>query len=414
MVIDPTIKKGYKQTEIGLLPEDWTVKTFKDICWVNQGLQIAIEKRLDNPTAKSKKYITIQCLNNGKETEYIDDYSSSVCCNNNDILMTRTGNTGIVISGVEGVFHNNFFKINFDKNQIEKDYLLYYLRDNKTKKIILEKAGTSTIPDLNHNDFYSIRIPLPSSKFEQTAITSVLSDVDALIQSLDKLIAKKKAIKKGTMQQLLTGKKRLSGFSGEWEVKKFKDKGITRLITCGIAATPQYKNENIGIPFLSSTNIKSGKIKWDNFKYISRDLHKKLYKNNPPMKGDILYSRVGTIGEAAIIDVNFEFSIYVSLTLIKPGILLYNEFLKQSLNSDAYKTLAKNTVLMGGGVGNLNVNVVREFPITFPSLKEQIAIATILSDMDEEIKQIEQRRDKYKMIKQGMMQQLLTGKIRLL
>ncbi len=69
---------------------------------------------------------------------------------------------------------------------------------------------------------------------------------------------------------------------------------------------------------------------------------------------------------------------------------------------------------MGGGVGNLNVNVVREFPITFPSLKEQIAIATILSDMDEEIKQIEQRRDKYKMIKQGMMQQLLTGKIRLL
>jgi len=205
----------------------------------------------------------------------------------------------------------------------------------------------------------------------------------------------------------------LPEFSVEWNVKKFKDKGVTELITCGIAATPQYVNENIGVPFLSSTNVKNGKVIWNNFKYISKQLHEQLYKNNPPLKGDILYSRVGTIGEAAVIDVDFEFSIYVSLTLIKTGKLLYNEFLKQLLNSTTYKTLAKNTVLMGGGVGNLNVNVVREFPILFPSFKEQIAIATILSDMDAEIDKLEQNKDKYIMLKQGMMQQLLTGRIRI-
>ena len=203
------VKAGYKETEVGVIPEDWDVKTLKDICWVNQGLQIAIEKRLKNPTAKSKKYITIQYLNNGKETEYIDDYSPSVCCAIDDILMTRTGNTGIVVSGVEGVFHNNFFKINFDKKRIEKEYLFYHLKDSKTKRIILEKAGTSTIPDLNHNDFYSIQILIPSSKTEQTAIATVLSDTDALIERLESLIAKKKDIKQGTMQQLLTGKKRV-------------------------------------------------------------------------------------------------------------------------------------------------------------------------------------------------------------
>lgn len=199
----------------------------------------------------------------------------------------------------------------------------------------------------------------------------------------------------------------------DWDVKKFKDKGVTELITCGIAATPQYVNENIGVPFLSSTNVKNGKISWDNFKYISKNLHKLLYKNNPPLKGDILYSRVGTIGEAAVIDVDFEFSIYVSLTLIKTGKLVYNEFLKQLLNSTTYKTLAKNTVLLGGGVGNLNVNVVREFPITLPSFREQIAIATILSDTDTLIEHLEKLIAKKKAIKQATMQQLLTGKTRL-
>ena len=187
---------------------EWEVKTFGDISFVNQGLQIAIEKRLKNPLPTSKKYITIQFMNNGKDIEYINDYSSSVCCNQEDVLMTRTGNTGIVVSGVSGVFHNNFFKINFDRKVLDNNYLIGYLKLDKTQKLILTKAGTSTIPDLNHNDFYSLPIPLPPI-LEQKAITQILSDMDAEIAALEKKRDKYKAIKQGMMQELLTGKTRL-------------------------------------------------------------------------------------------------------------------------------------------------------------------------------------------------------------
>jgi type I restriction enzyme S subunit len=114
------VKQGYKQTEVGVIPEDWEVKGFGEICKVNQGLQIAIEERLKVPTVQSKIYITIQYLNSGKTVEYIDDYTTTVCCTEDDVLMTRTGNTGMVVTGVSGVFHNNFFKINTIAKMREK------------------------------------------------------------------------------------------------------------------------------------------------------------------------------------------------------------------------------------------------------------------------------------------------------
>lgn len=124
------LKPGYKQTEVGVIPEEWNVKTFGQVCRVNQGLQIAIDRRLKNPTPTAKPYITIQFLNDRKSIEFIDDYPLSACCTRDDVLMTRTGNTGIVVSGVEGVFHNNFFKINFDKKTINKDFLISFLSLN--------------------------------------------------------------------------------------------------------------------------------------------------------------------------------------------------------------------------------------------------------------------------------------------
>ena len=181
------VKPGYKQTEVGVIPEEWEARTFRQICRVNQGLQVAIEDRLRYPTTKSKAYITIQFLNDRKTIEYINDYPPSACCSTDDVLMTRTGNTGIVVSGVEGVFHNNFFKIHFDRRKLDRDFLVSFLSLNSTRKVILEKAGTSTIPDLNHGDFYSIYLPLPPLP-EQRAIAAALSDVDGLLSGLDRLI----------------------------------------------------------------------------------------------------------------------------------------------------------------------------------------------------------------------------------
>ena len=200
--------KGYKKGEVGVIPEDWALIPLKLVCKVNQGLQIAIDKRLKNQNGKAKRYITIQSLNSDANLEYIDNYASSVVCNEEDILMTRTGNTGIVITGVSGVFHNNFFKVKFDKSKIDKNYFVFCLKSNSIQKEIMEKAGTSTIPDLNHNDFYSIRVILPPL-LEQKAIAQVLSDIDTEITALEKRRAKTQAIKQGIMQELLTGRTRI-------------------------------------------------------------------------------------------------------------------------------------------------------------------------------------------------------------
>ncbi len=208
------------------LPKDWEIKTFRDISTINQGLQIPISQRLKAPTEHAKFYITIQALNNRKEFEYIKTYNESVVCHKDDILMTRTGNTGMVITNIEGVFHNNFFKINFDRTLINKDFLVYFLSLEQTQRTILKKAGTSTIPDLNHNDFYSLTIPLPPLN-EQNAIANILSDLDRYLCTLRALILKKESVKKALSFELLSQRKRLKGFNQAWQRVRLGDIGIT-------------------------------------------------------------------------------------------------------------------------------------------------------------------------------------------
>jgi type I restriction enzyme S subunit len=160
----------------------------------------------------------------------------------------------------------------------------------------------------------------------------------------------------------------------DWEIKKLVD--VCELITCGVAARPQYVD--YGIPFLSAKNVKDGRIIWSGFNCVSKETHDELTKNNKPLKGDILYTRVGSYGEAAVIEDEKEFSVFVSLTLIKvKNDILFNYFLKYYLNSNEVKTLAKKSI-SSSGVGNLNVGTVRNFPISFPQLPEQKRIVSIL------------------------------------
>ena len=136
----------------------WKMNTFGDICTVRQGLQIPISKRLTEYDDDCYEYITVQYLHGGKEREYIKSPKATVICTKDDILMTRTGNTGLVVTGVEGVFHNNFFLIDFDRNRYDKDFLVQYLNLDTIQADILRRAGTSTIPDLNHGEFYKIPV----------------------------------------------------------------------------------------------------------------------------------------------------------------------------------------------------------------------------------------------------------------
>ena len=160
-----------------------------------------------------------------------------------------------------------------------------------------------------------------------------------------------------------------------WRIMKMDE--VCDLITCGVAARPEYVAE--GIPFLSAKNVKDGRIIWEDYKFISEKKHQELTKYNKPERGDVLYTRVGSYGEAAIVDADIEFSIFVSLTLIKPkSRFLNSDYLKYYLNSNEVKQLAQQSI-SGSGVGNLNVGAVRKFPIPIPPLSEQKRIVEILN-----------------------------------
>ena len=401
------VKPGYKQTDVGVIPDDWEVKPADDLCRVNQGLQIPISNRLKTPSSKSRKYITIQYLNEAKELEYIDDYTSSVCCNENDVLMTRTGNTGIVVTGVEGVFHNNFFKINYDKKLLQKEYLVNYLSEERLQRLILEKAGTSTIPDLNHRDFYSIPIIVPPLP-EQEAIAEALSDADALIESLEQLLTKKRQLKKGAMQELLTGKKRLPGFSGEWERTAL---GRTADIRNGATPSTQIAAFwNGSIPWCTPTDITGtpGKYLLTTERSITAEGLSSCPASLLPAGALLLCSRA-TIGEIKIaaspVCTNQGFKSLVC----KNGVS--NEFLY-------YLLLTLEPQMMERAIGSTFLEIGKRdlaaIEVRLPRYDEQTAIATILSDMDTEIAALEVKLSKARLLKQGMMQELLTGRIRLI
>ncbi|RVY59232.1 restriction endonuclease subunit S [Helicobacter pylori] len=372
------------------LPKDWEIKTFRDISTINQGLQIPISQRLKAPTEHAKFYITIQALNNRKEFEYIKTYNESVVCHKDDILMTRTGNTGMVITNIEGVFHNNFFKINFDRTLINKDFLVYFLSLEQTQKTILRKAGTSTIPDLNHNDFYSLSIPLPPLN-EQIVIANILSDVDRYLYSLRALILKKESIKKALSFELLSQRKRLKGFNQAWQRVRLGDiceiKRGVRITKNELDVFGKYPVVSGGVGFLGYTN---------NFN---------RYENT------ITIAQYGTAGY-----VNFQknkfwandvcFCVYPNKNVIKNIFLYY--FLKVNQNY-LYEISNRNATPY-----SISKDKILDFEIPLPSLNEQSAIANILSDVDSEIISLKNKKRQFENIKKALNHDLMSAKIRVL
>jgi type I restriction enzyme S subunit len=401
------LTKVYKQTPIGVIPADWQLRTMKDICWVNQGLQIPIDKRLTQPIGNSPVYITIQYLNEGKLVEYINDYNSSVFCSKDDILMTRTGNTGMVISNVEGVFHNNFFKINYDKKKIDKEYLICYLKSPRTHKEILTKAGTSTIPDLNHKDFYSIQIPVPTL-IEQSIIASALNDSDDYISSLEKLIEKKREIKQGVTQELLRPKI-------SWETYSLGDIGRTFGGLSGKSKSDFSEGEFPYIPFM---NIMSNPIiDTDYFDYVNI---RNGESQNLALKGDLFFNGSSeTPEEVGMCSVLLEDIPNLYLNSFCFGYRINNNLKINGLYLSYYFRSKEGRKLFfsmaqGATRYNLSKSNFNKLIVPIPSIQEQNEIAKILFDIDSEIKILELKLDKAKSIKQGMMQNLLTGKIRLI
>lgn len=184
--------------------KEWTMRSFQEICTVRQGLQIPISKRLTQFEENCYEYITVAYLHGSKEREYIKNPKSTVICTKDDILMTRTGNTGMVVTDVSGVFHNNFFLIDFDRTRYKKNFLTQYLNLETIQTEIRQRAGTSTIPDLNHGEFYKIPIYEPPIELQEQ-FSSFVEQTNkftlTIRQSLDKL----EVLKGSLMQEYFGG-----------------------------------------------------------------------------------------------------------------------------------------------------------------------------------------------------------------
>ena len=381
------VPEGYKETKIGIIPEDWEIKMFKEEFKVSQGLQIPIKDRFKEKIENSHVYITNEYINNLNNSnynrEYIENPKSSVLCDKKDILMTRTGNTGIVISKVEGVFHNNFFKIEYDEKENSQDFLIYLLKANFMQHKILALAGVGTIPDLTHSDFYSLESPFPSLQ-EQEQIANILSTWDKAIENIEKLIKEKEIQKKGLMQELLTGKTRLPGFNGKWEEVKLGE----------VLKVRHGKDQK-------KVEVKDGKYPILGTGGIIGRSNQALFD-----KESVLIGRKGTIDRPY----------YMNEPFWTIDTLFYTD-IDDNYANVKYVFYKFNTIIWyrynaASGVPSLSARTIESIKIVLPPLPEQKAIAEILSTADKEIELLNVLLENKKEEKKGLMQLLLTGIVR--
>jgi len=255
-------------------------------------------------------------------------------------------------------------------------------------------------------------VPLPPTLLEQEAIAGALSDVDAWVESLEQLIAKKRQIKQGAMQELLTGKRRLPGFSSKWETKLLGDVAEVKTGPFG-SALHEGDYKTTGTPIITVEHLGEFGVEHENLPLVSDSDCRRLQAYTLEL-GDIVFSRVGSVDRNALIrseEVGWLFSGRLLRVRIKLK-SISSPFLSYQFHGESFISSVRS-VAVGQTMACLNTQILKGILIRLPSLAEQTAIATVLSDMDTEIGSLESKLAKAREIKQGMMQELLTGKIRL-
>lgn len=422
------LKPGYKMTEVGVIPEDW------DYCTLGEGLSSKPSYGVNAPACEYKKglfpYIRITDITDDGEyipLTYVDVKNDNFYLKNGDIVLARTGASvgkSYRYKESDGKLIYAGFLICIHPNNIifDSSYIFYYLHTDAYWKWVSLTSMRSGQPGINSQEYMSMLLPRPSLP-EQQAIAAALSDVDELLRSLDQLIAKKKDIRLAAMQELLTGKTRLPGFDlntihqktdlgifpSDWKILP-----IHAFTECTSGGTPNTKIPSYWggkHPWMSSGELHKKYIYNVSGRITDKGLMNSSTKYIP--KNSVLIGLAGqgkTRGTVALTKIPL--CINQSIAAIFPSTFYNSEYLFYNLNN-RYTELRE--ISSGdGGRGGLNLNLVNNICIPFPPLAEQQAIASVLSDMDAEIEALEARRDKVRHIKAGMMQELLTGKTRLI
>lgn len=417
------VKPGYKQTEIGVIPEDWETSSLSAAF---QKLEAGVSVNSDNSLSSEYHILKTSAVHDGvvdtAETKPVipQDYLRLKCpLVKGSIIISRmntpalVGECGFTKDAKAGTYlPDRLWQIqNFNKSSFDFVWLNYLLNTKQYRDAVRATAtGTSnSMKNISKERMLDIEIPRPPIN-EQENIAAALSEVDELINLVEKQIDKKKAIKQGAMQELLTGKRRLPGFFGEWVNTKIG------------SITEVYSG---GTPNTSEPAFWGGKIPWMNSGELNLKIVRQVQGRITEVGMDsssthfipaecVLIGLAGqgkTRGTAAFN--TFPLCTNQSIAAIYPNPNKFDSkflYYKMDTQYDQLRELSSGD----GGRGGLNKKLILDYEVVIPqSIDEQAAIATILTEMDYEIENLEMKLTKYRQVKQGMMQQLLTGKIRL-
>ena len=394
------VKPGYKQTEVGVIPEEWDVRTMDSLTslMTNGFVGTATSAYVDSEDG----VLYVQGYNvqeNGFNFHGIKRVSRSFHGRNQksrlrpgDLLTIQTGDIGVtavVPPELAGANCHALVISRFDERSSDSRFYCQYFNSERGRSKFKEIETGSTMKHLNVGDMKLLLLPSPPVE-EQHAIAAALSDVDALLGGLDRLIAKKRELKQAAMQQLLTGQTRLPGFSGAWEVKRLGELAHIK--------TGSRNNED---------KIADGEYPF----FVRSEVVERINSYSHDCEA-ILVPGEGRIGDIFHY-INGRFDVHqrvYAITQFKPTVSAKFVHLYMAMNFGAWAM--QNTVK--ATVDSLRLPTFQTFALLVPPTKdEQTAIAAVLSDMDSELAALEARRDKTCDLKQAMMQELLTGKTRL-
>lgn len=378
-----TVRTGYKQTEVGVIPEDWNVACVGDAFDVCNNLRLPISQAVREQMIGDYPYYGPTSIQGWINEFRVEGKYSLIGEDGDHFLKWRTQPMTLLVQGKFNV-NNHAHLVQGSKNLTEWFYWFFSNRDITAS---LTRQGASRYK-LNKATLVRLACVLPSLP-EQREIANALSDVDALLSKLDALVAKKRDLKQAVMQQLLTGKTRLPGFSGEWVVTKLGD---VAHIKTGAKNNDDKVADGEYPLFVRSQTVE----RISNYSYDCEA---------------ILIPGEGGIG-SIFHYINGKFDCHQRVYKISKfdektcGKFLFF-YMKNFFHIQANRNSVKATV------DSLRLPTFLEFEFVAPALDEQTAIAEALDDMDAELVALEARRDKTRALKQGMMQELLTGRIRL-
>jgi type I restriction enzyme S subunit len=411
------LKKGYKQTNVGIIPSDWEVKSIAEIVNVDP-------ENLGSSTNPNFafKYISLEdvdygILRNISEVVFKDAPSRARRKLKKDDILVSTVRPNLkshlhISKDVLDWVCSTGFSVLRSKVEFNSTFLYNHFFASIINTQIDNLITGSNYPSINSREIKALQIPLPPTKSEQTAIATALSDADALISSLEKLIEKKRNIKQSLIKQLLLGIKRLKGFNGSWVEKPFPQ-------VCWYQEGPGLRNWQFtsgGIKVINVTNLVDGYLNLERTaRHISWDEFNKMYKHFEIDPLDIVVASSGNSYAKVAVVRKRDLPLVMNTSVIrfKPLKELDYNFLLAFLNSNLFKDQI-DLLITGGAQPNFGPFHLNKISIKVPPTKEeQIVIGNIIKDAEDEIECLVTKLSKAKLFKQGMMQELLTGKIRL-